>query len=108
MYVVARVDVYRCFKITRKSIHIYSKKSNSKEKMIEYYEEIKRKYPTRKVVLTTEEKAKEAQRKYNRYYDEKERIALGEKPRIAVEDLDKKLNATYTKHLAVEACGRRK
>lgn len=107
MYVVAMVNTYPCFGITRKSIHIYAKKSSNKEKMAEYCREIKGKYPYNKVILTTEEKAKEVQQKYKDFYDEKERIALGEKPRISVEDLDKRLDAVYTKHLAIEACGRR-
>lgn len=107
MYVVARVDVYHCFKITRKSVHIYTKKSSTKEKLIEYYEGIKKRNPTSKVVITTEEKALEAQKKYDDYYDEKERIALGVKPRIAVEELAKRLDDTYAKHFAQEACGRR-
>lgn len=105
MYVVARVDVHHCFKITRKSVHIYTKKSSTKEKLIEYYEEIKKRNPTSKVVLTTEEKALEAQKKYNDYYDEKERIALGVKPRVAIEELSKRLDDTYAKHFAKEVCG---
>ena len=35
MYVVAKVEVYHCFNIVRKSVHIYTKKSATKEKLIE-------------------------------------------------------------------------
>lgn len=108
MYVVVRIDVCESFKITRKEVYIYSKKSNVKATMNEYYREIKNKYPNSKVVLTTEEKALEAQKKYKEFYDEKERVALGERKRISLADLDKKLNDTCIKELAVEACGRRR
>ena len=102
MYVVLRVDTRCEFLIKRKSIHIYSKKSSNKETMMKYYEQIKETYPSRMVVLTTEEKAIEAQKKCKIFYDEKERIALNAKKRISVLELDKKLNNIYVAHLAKE------
>ena len=105
MYVVAKVEVYNCFNITRKSVHIYSKKSATKEKLIEYYEGIKKRNPASKVVITTEEKALEVQAKYDEFYDEQERIALGVKPRVTVDELNDRMNRVAIKYLARESCG---
>ncbi len=107
MYVVVRIDTVRLFGVCRKDAHIYSKQSNIKSKMIEYYEEIKAKYPDRKVVLTTLEKATKAREQLKEYFDEKERVALGVGKRITVGQLNKELNKSYTRQLAIESCGRR-
>ena len=108
MYVVVRIDKVEGFGgIAIKRTHIYSRTSKVKETMVKYYKEIKEKYPDRKVVLTTEEKALEAKKFYQERAEEKERIALGLDKRISVSELNKELNNTYVKHLAKETCGRR-
>jgi hypothetical protein len=106
-YVIARISDYECFNVKGKYIHIYARKSGDKEKLRYYYNEIKNRYPCDKVVVTTEEKAIEVQEQYRKHYAELERISLGCAPRIDVKDLDKALDRSYTKQLAVEACGRR-
>ena len=107
MYAVVRIDIVEGFKITRKKVHTYTKQSNVKETIVKYYQEIKAKYPDRKVFLTTTETAAEATKKYKEFYDAKELVALGLKPRVAVGALEKKLSDTYAKHFAKEICGRR-
>lgn len=46
------------------SCHIYGKQTSNFEKMREYREEIKQKYPNCKVFIMTRESAKEYQREY--------------------------------------------
>ena len=107
MYVVVRIDTSYSFGVCRKDAHIYSKQSNIKSKMVEYYEEIKAKYPDRKIILTTLEKATKAREQLKEYFEEKERVALGVGKRITVGELNRELNKSYTRQLAIESCGRR-
>ena len=50
------------------SCHIYGKQTSNFEKMREYREEIKQKYPSCKVFITSRENAKEYQREYIKYW----------------------------------------
>ena len=91
MYVIARIDTeYGFGGIEKKSIHIYSRQSKTRESLFWYYMEIKDKYPNRKVVLTTIEKAKEVDKKCREYYADQERKAMGLKPRMTIGELNKK------------------
>lgn len=91
MYVIARVDEEIGFGgIRMKRIHIYSRQSKTREALFWYYMEIKEKYPNRKVAITTLEKAKEVDKKCREYYKDQERKAMGLRPRMTIDDLNKK------------------
>ncbi len=56
--------------------HIYSKQTSNFDKMVEYKEEISKKYPSAKIVLTTRENAKEMQKEYRKMWKEYEEISF--------------------------------
>ena len=49
---------------------IYTKQTSNKEKMVDYYKEIKAKYPSCTVHLVTREKAQEIKKKWHLYCDD--------------------------------------
>lgn len=55
---------------------IYTKQSSNKEAMIAYAHEIQNRYPHKRVVLMTREKAKEQQRKFYLWRKERERAKM--------------------------------
>ena len=55
---------------------VYSKQSSNKEAMIAYFREIQARYPSKRVVLMTREKAKEQQLAFAKWRKEQERIKL--------------------------------
>lgn len=57
-------------------MRVYSKQSSNKEVMIAYAREIQARYPHKRVVLMTREKAKEQQRKFYLWRKEQEKILL--------------------------------
>lgn len=55
---------------------VYSKQTSNKEVMIAYAREIQARYPSKKVVLMTREKAKEQQRKFHQWRKDQEQAKL--------------------------------
>ena len=55
---------------------VYTKHSSNKEVMIAYAREIQARYPSKKVVLMTREKANEQQRKFYLWRKEQERAKM--------------------------------
>ena len=72
IYAVVKIDN----EISQFACRVYTKQSSNFEKMKEYKEEIKNKYPNAKVILTTREKAKKIRADYAIWYQnyENERI----------------------------------
>lgn len=55
---------------------VYTKQSSNKEVMVAYAKEIQARYPHKKVVLMTREKAKEQQKKFAMWRKEQEKAKL--------------------------------
>ena len=58
--------------------HIYSKQSSNKQKMMEYYHEIKNRYPSMRVHLVTRETAGNMNKKWREMVYEKDRAIIAE------------------------------
>ena len=57
-------------------LYVYSKQTSNKEVMIAYAKEIQARYPHKRVVLMTREKAKEQQRKFYEWRKDQERAKM--------------------------------
>lgn len=89
-------------KVMREStdMWVYSKHSSNKEVMIAYAKEIQAKYPTKRVVLMTREKAKEQQRAFYLWRQEQERLILERCDRNLNKLMGRMMYAESTKRVA--------
>ncbi len=58
--------------------HIYSAQSSNKQKMIEYYHEIKKRYPSNRVHLVTRETAENMREKWREMVCEKDKAIIAD------------------------------
>ena len=79
---------------------VYSKQSSNKEAMIAYAREIQARYPHKRVVLMTREKAKEQQRKFYLWRKEQEKARLERCDRNLNKLLGRMVYADSTKRVA--------
>ena len=79
---------------------VYSKQSSNKEAMIAYAREIQARYPHKRVVLMTREKANEQQRKFYLWRKEQERAKLERCDRNLNKLLGRMVYADSTKRVA--------
>ena len=76
IYVVIRLDKVYEFKTAITNVHVYSKQTSNKEKILEYARQIKRTYPDRKVCIVSRERAKELTHKAYELRKQKEAEAF--------------------------------
>ena len=79
---------------------VYSKQTSNKEVMIAYAREIQARYPHKRVVLMTREKAKEQQRKFCLWRKEQEKALLERCDRNLNKLLGRMVYADSTKRVA--------
>ena len=90
IYVVIRIDRWVEFKTKMANVHIYSNQSSNRERIVEYARQIKKTYPDRQVAVVSREKAKELYKKCREYCKDQEIKAMGLKPRMSIDELNKK------------------
>ena len=81
-------------------MHVYSKQSSNKEVMVAYAKELQARYPDRRVVLMTREKAKEQQKKFYLWRKEQERAKLERCDRNLNKLMGRMVYADSTKRVA--------
>lgn len=79
---------------------VYSKQTSNKEAMMAYAKEIQARYPHKRVVLMTREKAKEQQRKFYLWRKEQEKARLEQCDRNLNKLLGRMVYADSTKRVA--------
>ena len=79
---------------------VYSKQTSNKEAMMAYAKEIQARYPHKRVVLMTREKAKEQQRKFYLWRKEQEKARLERCDRNLNKLLGRMVYADSTKRVA--------
>ena len=79
---------------------VYSKQSSNKEVMIAYAKEIQARYPSKRVVLMTREKAAEQQKKFYLWRKEQEKAKLERCDRNLNKLLGRMVYADSTKRVA--------
>lgn len=79
---------------------VYSKQTSNKEAMMAYAKEIQARYPHKRVVLMTREKAKEQQRKFYLWRKEQEKALLERCDRNLNKLLGRMVYADSTKRVA--------
>ena len=58
--------------------HTYAKQTSNKQKMVEYYHEIKNRFPSMRVHLVTRETAKGMAKKWREMVEEKDRAIISD------------------------------
>lgn len=81
-------------------MHVYSKQSSNKDAMAAYAREIQARYPHKRVVLMTRERAKEQQQKFYLWRKEQERAKLERCDRNLNKLLGRMMYADSTKRVA--------